>query len=303
MRAARRKAGGRSGALLFAAVVFAGCGGSPSGPGPVSPAPAPNVTPPSNAAPTIQSIAVQSTRERAPANFADVGEAVPVTADVKDEDTPLDRLQFNWSAPLGTFSGTGPSVTWQAPPQAAAPTEITVTLEVLERYGTAPSLFEHRVSRTVTLSLHDSVKEVGDMARQFLLDFSDSSLRDVDYIMRNFGNASTCPDVREVDNERSDVVKDRRDFQIVGFRIGAPRVTVNFGGSCPFRGKRGDACAVVPSYWQSIELATKRVGAVDGEDILAAAYSASGGRWWLCSSDYDGRRVSGATLRGFRALR
>ena len=36
------------------------------------------------------------------------------------------------------------------------------------------------------------------MARQFLLDFSDSSIRDVDYIMRNFGSATTCPDVGEV---------------------------------------------------------------------------------------------------------
>jgi hypothetical protein len=173
----------------------------------------------------------------------------------------------------------------------------------LERYGTAPNLFEHRVSRTVKVSVHDSVKEVGDIARQFLLDFSDSSLRDVDYVMRNFGNASTCPDFREVENERADVIKDRREFQIISFRIGAPRVTVNFGGSCPFRSKRGDACAVVSSYWQSMELATRRVGAVDGDDILAAAYSQSGGRWWLCSSDYDGRRVSGAMLRGFRALR
>ena len=303
MKPARRPSAGWSGVLLFAAVAVAGCGGSPSGPGSVPPAPGPNIVPPPNAAPTIQSLAVQGSRAKAPANFADVGENVAVKAEVKDEDTPLDRLQFNWSAPLGTFSGTGPSVTWQAPAQIAAPTEITLTLEVLERYGTAPNLFEHRVSRTVTLSVHDSVREVGEFARQFLLDFSDSSLRDVDYIMRNFGNATTCPDVREVDNERNDVIKDRRDFQIVSSRIGPARVTVNFGGSCPFRSKRGDACAVVPSYWQSIELATKKVGAVDGDDVLAAAYSATGGRWWLCSSDYDGRRVSGATLHGFRALR
>ena len=140
------------------------------------------------------------------------------------------------------------------------------------------------------------------MARQFLLDFSDSSLRDVDHIMRNFGSASTCPDVREVDNERADVIKDRANFQIISSRIGSARVTLNFGGSCPFRFKRGDACAVVPSYWQSIELSTKAMGAVDGDDIVAASYSTAGSRWWLCASDYDGRKVSGVTLRGFRAL-
>jgi hypothetical protein len=245
---------------------------------------------------------VQGSRPRQPANFADVGEVVQVTANVRDEETPLDQLQFNWSAPVGSFSGNGPSVTWQAP-QTGSAAEIALKLEVVERYGTAPNTLEHRVSSTATVALHDSIKEVGDMARQFLLDFSDSNLRDVDYIMRNFGNASTCPDVREVDNERADVIKDRRDFRIVNFRIGSPRVTINFGGSCPFRSKRGDACAVVPSYWQSIELATNSLGAVDGDDILAAAYSASGRRWWLCSSDYDGRRASGVALRGFRALR
>ena len=290
-------------AALVAGGVHASCGGSPNGPGSVPPPPGDAVTPPPNAAPTIHSIAVHGSRVNEPANFADVNEIVQVTADVKDEETSTDKLEFNWSAPLGTFSGTGPSVTWQAPGEAPGPTAVVLTLEVLERYGTAPNASEHRVAGAATVSLHDSVKEVGDMARQFLLDFSDSNLRDVDYIMRNFGNASTCPDVREVENERADVLKDRRDFQIVSFRIGAPRVTVNFGGSCPFRFKRGDACAVVPSYWQSVELATKSVGAVDGDDILAAAYSGEGSRWWLCSSDYDGRRASGASLRGFRALK
>ena len=42
------------------------------------------------------------------------------------------------------------------------------------------------MSAAPTLRLHDSVREVGDMARQFLLDFADSSIRDVAYVMRNF---------------------------------------------------------------------------------------------------------------------
>ncbi len=226
-----------------------------------------------------------------------------MSADVKDEETPIAQLQFNWSAPVGTFSGTGPTVTWQAPAQIAASSDVVLTLEVVERYGTAPNTQENRVSNTATLSLHNSVKEVGDMARQFLLDFSDSSIRNVDVIMRNFGNASTCPDPNEVVHEREDVSGDREKYQIVSSRIGSARVTVNFGGSCPFRFKRGDACAVVPSYWQSMDLKTKVVGAVDGDDIVASSYSAASRRWWLCASDYDGKSVSGALLHGFRALK
>jgi hypothetical protein len=286
-----------------AAFVLAACGGSPSGPGNVpSPPGGGGVTPPPNSAPTIQSIAIQGTRSKEPANFADAGESVAVTADVKDDETPIAQLQFNWSAPVGTFNGTGPTVTWQAPAQVTAG-DVVLTLEVVERYGTAPNTAENRASKTATLSLHDSIKEVGDMARQFLLDFSDSSIKNVDFIMRNFGSASTCPDPREIDSERNDVTNDRLKYQILNSRIGAAKVTVNFGGSCPFRFKRGDACAVVPSYWQSMDLSTKAVGAVDGDDIVAASYSSANRRWWLCASDYDGKSAGGAALHGFRALK
>jgi hypothetical protein len=182
------------------------------------------------------------------------------------------------------------------------PTEVALKLEVVEKYGTGGAL-ENRASASAAVSLHDSVREVGGMARQFLLDFSDSSIRDVDYIMRNFGNESTCPDVSDVNDEHDDVTKDRRDFQILNSRIGDARVTVNFGGVCPYLGKPGDACAVVPSYWQSRELATGVVGAVDGNDIVAAAYSKADKRWWLCASSYDAHPASRTALRGFRGLK
>jgi hypothetical protein len=286
---------------------MAACSGSPNGPGTVTPPPGgggvTSPPPPTNTPPAIQSIAIQGTRAKEPPNFADVGEIITVKADVKDDETPLAQLQFNWSAPLGTFSGTGPAVTWQAPAQITASSDVVITLEVVERYGSAPNMLEHRVSNAATLSLHDSIKEVGDMSRQFLLDFSDSSIKNVDFIMRNFGNASTCPDYSEVVHEREDVAADREKYQIVSSRIGSAKVTMNFGGACPFRFKRGDACAVVPSYWQSMNLSTKAIGAVDGDDIVASSYSTAGRRWWLCASDYDGKPVSGAPLHGFRALK
>ena len=91
----------------------------------------------------------------------------------------------------------------------------------------------------------------------------------------------------------------RTNFRIVDYRIGDAAVTVNFGGSCPFRFKRGDACAIVPSYWDSIDLRTNARGSIDGDDIVAASYSTADNRWWLCASDYRAKSSLGASLKGF----
>lgn len=279
----------RAGALAvsLALVSMAGCGG-PS-PGPTPPPPPPPPPPPVNNPPVIESITVQGSRPRQPANFADVGESIAVSAKVRDDETATEQLQYNWTASAGTFAGTGASVTWQAPATFATPATVTLTLAVTERYGQpgGPLTFEHTVSKTGAVALHDSRREVGEMSRQFLLDFSNTSIKDADYIMRNFGSAATCPDVREVQNERDDVIRNFTFFNIVNFRVDAPRVTVNFGGSCPFRGKRGDACAVVGVMWDSIDMRDNVRGTTAGDDIIAAAYSTADSRWWLCASDYQ----------------
>jgi hypothetical protein len=271
------------------AVVFASCSDSPMVPDPPVNQPPPGGG--TNRAPVIESIAVQGTRGNEPPNFADLSETVDVTATVKDEETALDKLQYVWTAPAGSFTGEGAHVTWVAPATAETPTTVTVTLEVVERYGVN---LENRVSQTATVALHDSTKEVGDMARQFLLDFSDSQLP-VDYVMRNFSMAE-CPDPREVTNERQDVDFNRHNFRIVDSRIGPAKVDVTFGGQCPFpdpnRVRNGDACTIVPAYWDSIYLGDNTRGAVNGDDYLSAAYSRAGQRWWLCSSDYAGSQVN-----------
>lgn len=134
------------------------------------------------------------------------------------------------------------------------------------------------------------------MARRFLLEFSDTNNKSAADIMRDFGTAATCPQPREIDSERDDVTNHFTNFRMMDFRIGPASVTVNFGGSCPFRGKLGDACAVVPAYWDSVDLRNNQRGAVTGNDIIAAAYSRTDRRWWLCASDYDGIAVSGAVM-------
>ena len=179
--------------------------------------------------------------------------------------------------------------------------QVTLTLHLIEKYGSGQNL-QHDVTGTATLSLHDSAKEVGEMARQFLLDFSDSRIRDVNFIMRNFSRTA-CVDPREIDSEIDDVSGNRALYNIVDWRIGAAVVLLEFGGRCPFpdssRRKAGDACAIVPSYWDSIRLSDNTRGAVDGSDYLAASYSPRDNRWWLCSSDHSGRVVSGAARPRF----
>jgi len=150
------------GAALLA-TAFATCGGhgSPTQPtNDVGSGGGSACTPATNAPPIIASIGVQGTKPNEPADFAEVGESIPITAVVLDAETPIDRLQLQWTANVGRFSGSGASVTWEAPPKGSVvtPMDVTVTLNVRENYGCpdVPSAFQNNVAATHTISLHDS---------------------------------------------------------------------------------------------------------------------------------------------------
>lgn len=272
---------------LLTAMVLAACGGG----SPTQPIPPPKVEPPANIAPAIDSITVQGRRPRQPARFADVRETVDVTATVRDPETSLDELTYQWTATAGTFTGIGRVVSWTAPdasPDAATtPAKVTLTLKVIENYGHPgqPKNFSQEVSSTVDVGLHDSVKEVAAMSGRFLTEFSKpQSNQNWQDIMRDF-KASACPQSGDVDAERIDVVNHYTNFVMHVFAVGVPRVTVNFGAGCAFRNRLGDACAVVPVSWDSTD---KRDGSrrqTIGLDHIAAAYSPGDNRWWLCASD------------------
>jgi len=268
--------------VLCALALSASCGDGPTRPDPpINPPPPP---PPVNTAPVINSIAVQGTRTNEPPNFANVSETVAVTASVTDAETAVEQLQYNWTAPVGTFTGAGARVSWVAPASAETPAAVVLTLEIVERYGTN---LENRVTKTANVALHDIAKEVGDMARQFLLDFSDTTIKDVSRIMQNFGSAAVCPEPNEILSERNDVINHYTNYRMIESKVESATVTINFGGSCPYRGKRGDACAVVPVFWNSIDLRTNVRDSHSGNDIVAAAYSRNDARWFLCASDYQ----------------
>jgi hypothetical protein len=270
---------------LAAMAALAGCGGSPAQPTP-TPAPQPQppvVTPPAptpppapNTAPAVTGLTAQGTRRREPPNLADAGEEIVLTATVSDAETALDRLTFEWSSPVGTFSGEGPLVRWRAPATVPAPTVATLQVRVVDG--------EHRVERTVAVRVHDHVREVGDMATLFLKDFSDSAAAPAT-VMRNF-----LPDCYGTRDERQQVEDNRAGFTILGSLVGPAAVTVDFDGVCPYNSKPGDACSVSAVRWES----RKRNGEVEvvaGEDQVAAVYRQD--RWWLCDSSFDGRKISG----------
>jgi hypothetical protein len=278
----------------FGLALLAACGGT----GPTTPTPSNGggggQAPSPNSPPVIDGIAVQGSRAKEPANFADINETVQVTATVHDAETASDKLQYQWSASSGAISGSGATVTWTAPTDASGGNTATISLTIVDSYGTGATAGQNKVDGSATVKLHDSVKEVGDMSRQFLLDFSDTNLTDADYIMRNFSR-TRCPKPSEIDHERDDVVRNYTKFIMQSFRIGGPSVSVNFGASCPtnHEPKPGDACARIPSFWDSIYRVDSQRRAVDGTDIVAAVFSPDDNRWWLCSSDFDGEQVSG----------
>jgi hypothetical protein len=249
--------------------------------------------------PVIQSITAQGTRTREPARFADLNEEIQVSATATDADTPAGDLTYAWSAPAGTFSSaTGARVRWRAPQSFDTPGTVTLTLRV----GDGGS----QVTGTVVVRVHDSVNEVGDMARTFLEDFSRQE-RSPEDVVRNFADGCSGKAA-----ELLDVRNNQRTFEILSWSVGDPDVTVRFGGVCQHRNRAGDACARLEVDWRSRCINETRLNGdkvcdlgqtsrATGVDQVAARYLS--GRWWLCNSDFIGSTtdtVTGKTLPSFK---
>ncbi len=248
----------------------------------------PSKTP--NESPVVSSLKAQGSREDEPAQFADLGEEISVTATVTDEESSPDSLTYEWSADLGTFTGTGRAVKWRAPTTGATPAKATLTLVVVEKYQTTndsglPVTAENRVTKNVTVSVHDSVKEVGDMATEFLTNFSKSAVS-VATVMKDF-----TPSCSGTEEERHDVEDNRADYVITSYSVGAPTVRIDFDGRCSYRNRSGDACSDSHVEWTSKSKDDDSTGVAKGVDHIAAVYSSN--RWWLCSSDFEGANTIG----------
>jgi hypothetical protein len=250
----------------------------------------------SNVAPAIQSLTVQGSRPNQPSAFADLGESIVVQATVTDAETPLGNLTYQWSAPAGSFEGAGTSVIWRAPQSFATPGTVVLTLTVIEKYttgtGSAALQREHRVTADTTVRVHDSAKEVGDMARSFLLLFSDSSVSPEVVVQDFLPGCGAGGAGREA--ELNDVIENRAEVTITQHNIGPATVSINFGGVCAFRRRAGDACAQVPVEWRDVEKGTGIPGHTQGTEYLTAIYN--GTRWGLCDAEIDGTHVRGGVV-------
>ena len=273
----------RSWFLVIALLVSACGGGSPTSPI----TPPPPVDPPVNTVPTIDGIAAQGRRPRQPARFADLREVIEVSAAVRDPETPVEEMTYQWSATAGKFDGSGRSVTWTAPDAGTG--LVTITLKLTENYGYPgqSKIYKHEVTSTVVVRVHDSTREIGDMAFRFLDEFSHPQTnKDWQSIMRDF-KGSACPQPVEADNERGDVISHYTNYFMNTYNISTPSVNVNFASACPFRGRLGDACVAVQVYWDSTNIQTNLRVPTIGIDHLAAVYANDESRWWLCSSDFQ----------------
>lgn len=224
-----------------------------------------------NTAPSIKSIAAQGTRPRQPANFADYGETIRITAVVEDAQTAPAQLKYEWVSRCGgTFSGSSAQVNWTAPVSLGLPQNCAIELIVSDGPRIATS--------TVMVRVHNSTIEVGDLALQFLKDFADNTISAATAV-RNFSDS--CPGKTSEFNDVSDV---RRDFIINSYTYGAATVTVNFGGLC--KTKTADACVRTPVEWRSTRKPSTVELPVKGVSTISGIYRES--RWWLCDSLFDG---------------
>ena len=249
-----------------------------------------------NAPPVIASLTAQGTHAHEPAQFADLGETIAVTATVTDAETPVANLEYEWSALAGTFIGTGASVKWTAQAPMMTPASVTLSLVVIETY-TAPGpdglplQQQNRVTKSKAVSVHDSAKEVGVMAYNFLENFSKQV--SVDTVMRDFRDGCGLGGTGKQD-ETKQVIDNQATRDITSYTVDPPVTTVKFGGVCSFRLREGDACAAVQVDWKSTVIADGTKEHTYGTDHVTATYGPNN-RWWLCDSDFDGVLVNQTT--------
>ncbi len=226
-----------------------------------------------NDPPVIQQIAVGVAR-------AEVDQNVPVTATIVDHESPSSSLTYTWKANAGTFTGSGPAVTWRlAKGSVPTPVNVTISLEVTDAYqdfdpNGLPIPREHHVTAAAApFPAHDSRAEFTKMGVDFLVTYfghSDVSPKDclVDF-------SDTC---RGKADELGDIVQNRSLFLILNAEAHVDQID--------FNPAMDHADITAPCTFQDRELKTGREGITIGNCTMAAVYK--GQRWWLCDSHLRG---------------
>ena len=261
--------------MLAVALVCASCGGG--GQQPVSPGPITQPIAAVNPPPVIESIVASVSR-------TEVDTDVTLTATVRDTETPVGQLKFEWKADVGGFTGEGATVKWRAPKGVTTPSDQTIRLTVTETYGTGQQNVVNGTSPVIRL--HDSAKELGDLSMAFLNDFANSSISPSTCI-RNFSDACAGKG-----SEKSDIESNREHFVITGSSLRLTSVRVRDTGlsatmtvACSFTSR------IIKCEPGSVGCKVGSVGTVAGDCLLTGVYEQQ--RWWLCDSNFSGAPVPG----------
>lgn len=273
------------GVLAAIALTMAGsCGGSPTRPGEVTPPPPPVVTP--NTPPIVESITASVSR-------AEVDTEVTLTATVRDAETPVAQLKYEWTAPWGAIAGTGSTVTFRLPKDIATPADVTVRLTVGETLSGGVLVSVN--GNSPVIRVHDSPKEVGALSLAFLGDFANSSVSPSSCV-RDFSDACSGKAAEKVDVERN------REFYVVldstlrlqNVRVAGSNLSADASVACSFRSR---IIKCEPGSSGCVVGATESVA---GTCSLTAVYEQR--RWWLCTSSFNGTLVP-VGFRSFLAPR
>lgn len=247
-----------------------------------------------NAPPVIRSLTASDAR-------AEVDSPITLTATVEDAETPVANLTYAWSAPTGTFSGTGSTVTWVAGQDATTPADVILTLTVTERFNNGSTQVENKVTGNTTVRLHNSPKELRELSLRFLGDFANSKISP-DQCVSEFSDS--C---RGKQDERADIDDNRHDFEIIGstlrhtsLSIAPSRTTATVHTFCAFTSRvittspREEAC-------QGGKCPMGSVGSVQGDCWTTNVYEK--GRWWICESHFTGSGALTVLERAFFGIR
>lgn len=249
--------------IAFLFFVTAACGGkttttTPTTPSePVTPtAPTPAPAPAPNNAPRV-TLAASSNRVQ-------MEREIVLTATVTDDETPASEMTYEWSAPTGTFSGTGASVRWRAGREDRTPVTHAVTVKVIEKHTGG----EHEVTATVSIVVNNSYKELSDVAGGFIADFAVST-NSPEYVIRNFHDS--CRGKRD---ELEDVTANRTTYTILSSQWTVRDLVFDYEN-------RTGLVTIRATFVSRI----KKTGALEtatGDALLSGIYVTD--RWYLCES-------------------
>ncbi len=252
-----------------------------------------------NQAPVIESLTAQgSAYANEPPSFADLGQSLTLAATVTDNETAPSALIYQWSAPTGTISGSGETVTWTAPSSALTPSTVVVSLTVIEHYTENGVAQTNTTSGSVPIGLHDSQSEISALGEDFLVLFSQSQYT-TDQVMHGFSNS--CYDPTGRDDEYGDVANNRLNYvELPGYSV-TPKPPVQIAFNSGFtelfpvsdqgpRLRQADGLSSFAAQWIVRHTAADPPeGQVDestGVDYVTAQLQND--RWYLCASDWDG---------------